>query len=205
MRRLALIAAVLSALSLPAVAQDGSEVLVERTPAGANIFLNEFLRESGSRVSVFAFYPNRWVRSDRARFQNWRFPNDGESFQSTNWGTVVGSFVGVTQPQNCVSHFQLTDFRYRGTTGGGVDPYDLSVSRPGETREYALKWSKVTLIHVNPVRMNLANYLPFGMAMFTVDGQLIQFEFRTVEDANRAKFAMEFLKAACVPRSTTGF
>lgn len=203
--RCLVLAAALSVIGSTAAAQDGSEVLVERTPAGATAFLNEFLKESGSRAGVFVYFPNRWVDSDRARFQNWRVARHGESYQSTNWGVGNGSVIGVTQPQECNSQFQLTDFRYRGTTGTRVDPYDLLISAPDQVVNYDLQWSKVSLITVSNIRSDSAFSVGFVMLVFTVDGQLAQFEFRTIEDANRVKFAMEFLKAACVPRSTTGF
>lgn len=200
---IALAAAVLGA-SVPADAQDGSEVLAERTPEGAVAFLDQFLRDMGARGRFLLYFPNRWGRSDRRRFQDWRLAVDGEP-ESTNKGMASAAIVALVAQAPCQTDFTLTDLHYAGTTGGSVDPYDLLISAPGQSAIYRMDWSQVSVVRVTPIRSNLVSAQGYPLNFYTMRGGFGEFYFRTLEEANRAAFAMDFLRAACVPRSTTGF
>lgn len=201
--RSVVLAAALSVMSLPALAQDGSEVLSERTPAGANTFLDEFLRESGARVSVSTFFPNRYGRSDRVRFQNWRLRQNGEREFSSNWEESNASFVSATQTAPCRTRFNLTDFRYRGAASNETSPYGSSISTPVQTLSIEVDWSKVTAIVIPSLKLNASR--GFVIPTWMDDNLNPAFELSTVEAANRVGFAINFLRGACAPRSTSGF
>lgn len=201
--RCLVLAAAFSVIGSTAAAQDGSEVLNERTPAGANAFLDEFLRDSGARVSLSTFFPNRYSRSDRARFQNWRLRQNGEREFSSNWEQSNASFVSATQTAPCRTRFTLTDFRYRGAVANEPNPNGSSIATPGQTVSIEVDWSKVTAIVIPSLKLNASQgfVIPFWME----DNLNPAFELSTVEAANRVGFAINYLRSACAPRPTSGF
>jgi len=203
MSRVFLLGALAVFVSVTATAQDGSEVLAERTTASANAFLDQFLRDSRARIRVLTFFPNYYGGSDRKRFQNWRIVVDGEDYNTQQVMANAG-VVAVTQ-HDCVSDFTLNDLRYRGSGGGQLDPYDVPLTAPGQTATYRINWSQVLRATVTQLRDDSASSPGFHLNVYMASGSFADFVLPTLEEANRLAFAMEFLRAACVPRSTTGF
>lgn len=182
----------------PVAAQDGSEVMVERTPESAVAFLDEFLRETRTRANVYVDFPNFYRGGNRRRFQDWRLKRDGEAVSSTQMmaDTTIAS---ISYPASCVSDVILTDLHYQGQLD--ANRFDLIFSSPGQAVPYRIDWSEVSILIANEVREADG----YGLVLIKRNPDLIVFKFQSLEELRRAEFAMKFLQAACVPRSTTGF
>jgi hypothetical protein len=196
--------AALAMFASGAFAQDGSEADIQRTPAGANAFLNDFLGRNRAIASVHVTMPNMYGRSEAKRWRGWYLTPEGEA-QSTNQSLAEARVVAVNADNPCVSTLKLTNFHYHGTTGGNVDPYDVVLGADGPITDYHLDWSKITTL-ILPDLPNSGLNPGYVIVLYSKNPNTnVYFTLATLADAKRARFAMEFLRVACVSKSTTGF
>lgn len=180
-----------------AFAQDGSEQTATRTIEGANQFLGEFLPTSGGMMQMSIFAPNLYRSSGMKKWIGWRFITPLDTY-NTNWVGVRSRVVRVSYSDKCVTVFNLTDFLHGGD-GPYADP-TTSIAPQGEVRDLSMDWRAVEFIHLYDAE------LPSVLTITRKDNKVgPYFTFPNASAAKRVKFAMDFLRAACVPTSTTGF
>jgi hypothetical protein len=197
MKRYVLAFAAAFLITSGAHAQDGSEQTATRTPEGANKFLAEFLPSSGGLLRSLMVAPNLYRSKSSSRWRGWRFPTPNDPLSSP-WVDVRARVVGVSASDPCITVLSLTDF-----LSGGEQQFDdptTAISPAGEVRTLAIDWKDVSAIYL------YEGDGPSTLQITRKDNKVAPgFSFPRGEAGKRVKFAIEFLRVACVPKSTTGF
>ena len=150
------------------------------------------------------FTANIWGGSDRKRFRDWFVASD-EQMNSTNVNFSSAKVEQVQQSAPCTTTFRLTDVHFRRSTGGRFDPYDMPAGTTANQARVSVDWARIVRTTRSEMRQPDGPFAGYSVYLFMLNKIPISFAFPRTEDANRAQFAIEFLRAACAPKSTTGF
>lgn len=183
-----------------ATAQDGSESTIARTREGAQQFLREFLPTSIVRAAVRVVAPNANAHP-RRMWQGWRFGvvSDLSPDSQSNPLEAIADVVGFEATSPCVTSVRVSGLRRPRIAGQNWD--DPPITTGGQVVEIVIDWSRVTAT-------SAGGDDSYGLVTLDLSGRdqvPINFQFDRGTEATRVGFAMEFLRAACVPISATGF
>lgn len=179
--------AVISALlpliaATPTAAQDGSEATVAKTVEGAQAFLTDFYQRYPAGGQVWGYQAGtQW---------NWK-EAPGATFR-----TLDGSIVALASSGRCRSEVRLERlYKTRHDFDDPFVPFDGDPSFLTVT----IDWSKVKLVRVGEQSIwKAGERIPFRHVVAVNAGdRSIRFTHHSEADANRAAFAMEFLKLEC--------
>lgn len=198
MRALAAVAALLGSLAgVPAQAQDGSEGTAQRTPESAQRFLSEFFAQGG-------FGAHTTVRTDKGDYApNIQAETDNDS---TKVDATFSTVAGWSSADRCRSRIDLANMR-------ALDPqWDRTYNDPPRTMAYEFDWSRVTAVETGAGQVQIrpteaaptiahSSYLIIRYKDFELPTLL----FATAEEAERIRFAAEFLRMSCGFKTDTGF
>lgn len=190
-------------LAAPAFAQDGSEDAAARTPEAAQAFLSAHLQRGGWSVRSFDWYDGNVYRSHLK--DAWQ-----ETVGRGTGGTYLlhGNIVGVSSPDPCTTIV-------RAAVGWKYRYFIDEASIPVEPKEIGARidWRNVNSIEVKPStklsRQAGSPDVPTGGYEFAIwdpkSRAGITFVASDKIDAERAAFAMTFLKEKCDPTADSAF
>lgn len=198
MRALPLALAALT-LTAPAVAQDGSETAEKRTVEGAQKFLSEYYSQTSARLKSGGYTLNG----------HWSI----EKLPGSTHEMAEGTIVKFEPVDRCKSKFIMSPaikYRWRAS-----DPR-VPITADSGRLVVDVDWSKITRLEVKDdwyFEEGGPNSVSTGSTMIliwmkkaTEGGDASFFPIHaTKEEAERAAFAMQFLKEQCGFKTETGF
>lgn len=191
--RTALFLAATLAAATPAAAQDGSEASGQRTVEGAQQFLLDFYSNGGARIEAGGYQSS----------SGWSWTNSAGSTSVLIEGKV-DSLRSLERCKSAVVISTIIKKRFRAS-----DP-TIPIFPQASTLTLQIDWAKVTKVKSDPgwlFEEGGSVEVPSGWhrAMIYWPGGSAFFMHLDEADAERAAFAMQFLKDNCGFKTDTGF
>jgi hypothetical protein len=185
--------AALLAVAAPTAAQDGSETAAARTVEGAQQFLVHFYAKGAARIETRGYLSGgEWSWSE----------SPGSTSILVEAKVDAAKTLGRCKSEILFSSPSKKRFR----ASSPLDP----VLAPNARLSLNVDWSKVTRVKADAgwvFEEGGTQEVPSGWhrAMIYWPGNSAFFLHLDPSDAERAAFAMQFLKEQCAPKSDTGF